>query len=159
MPARGASNTDTTCRPPSSRVPPSTPGQCAGCRHPRLRRWSSNRFGIISDPCSRSTTEALSILTLHALRSSRTDWLSSLPSHQALLRSLGRRLRQDGAVRFSCPRGSVLSKRVRYVRRRGRDWWHQLPVAAVGLINSSLIQQRVPTASPSEKNAARERST
>ena len=43
--------------------------------------------------------------------------------------------------------------------RRAQHWSQQLPVAVVGWMNSSLIQQRVPTASRSAKTAACERST
>jgi hypothetical protein len=44
--------------------------------------------------------------------------------------------------------------RVLCVRRRVRDWWPRLPVAAAGLMNSSLIHQRARTVSPSGKTAA-----
>jgi hypothetical protein len=46
-----------------------------------------------------------------------------------------------------------------YVPKHVHDWSRRLPVAAIGSVNSSLIQQQVRTASRSGRTAAPERST
>jgi hypothetical protein len=67
--ANSARGSNDTC----SRVPPRALGQCAAYRQLRSRRWSSNRFGTISNRRSPLMTAISSTLTSPASRSNRTS--------------------------------------------------------------------------------------
>src|SRR6516162_984651 len=142
MPAKVTSNTDTIYLPPSFRAELHGPGQCAAYQPARSRRWSSKRFGIISNRQSPLTTAVSSLLTSRTLRSRWTNWSFILPSHRVLLRSLGGRHRQGGVGKFFCPRGSAPNRLARYVRRRGRDWSPRLPVIADPTASADSISKR-----------------